>query len=79
MRYDYSGIYTPAQIEARAALLWASLTPAQIERVYRRAWAKLRDRSGSTSWDWPTLSMVYPQYRNAFKVIQCAMQYAVKG
>lgn len=78
MSYDYSEVYTREQWERRAAQLWARYTKAQIDRLYRRAWDKLRARSGSGSWDMPTLAMVYPEYLNAFRVIQTASYYAGK-
>ena len=76
MRYGFTDLHNKAQVETRAAILWSRMTPKQLERLHRHAWEKLIQRSGCSSWDWPTLGMVYPEFSNAFKVIETAHHYA---
>lgn len=76
MNYDYSAIQTRDQWEARAALLWANYTPTQLYRLYCALWDRLAARSGCSSWDTPTLAMLYPGTLNALRAIDTARYYA---
>jgi hypothetical protein len=59
--------------EEMAAKLWSQYDRKQLTRMYNAVWRKIERRTGSTSsWDWPTLHLVYPEYYFPLRAIMMA-------